>query len=142
MRIPRAEWIAWAALLSALSCAKPLAEIETDLGQTTSAPVALKAGTKLVFPVSTSWIDYDDALYILLHVELLSSEKVVSSMDCHGYWFSTGGSTSGCGTGGTSTAADCKMVVPPGGADHVRVSTKVTAGKASVEGLTVIVKEQ
>ncbi len=137
---PRPEWIAWAALLSALSCTKPLAEIETELGQTTTVPLRLEQGTQLTFPVSTSWVDYDDALYILLHVELLSNQNVVASMNCHGYSFSRT-RTRGCGTGKTSSFDDCKVVVPPGGADHIRVSTKVDAGEASVRGLTVLVKE-
>lgn len=123
-------------------CGKTLASVDTEIGQTTTASVSLRPGASLFFPLSTTWVSYDDAQYILLRVELLKDARVVQTIDCIGYSFSSRGSRSGCGTGSTQSVRDCQAIVPAAGADSVRVSTRLNAGTASVKGLTVSVKER
>lgn len=128
-------------LLSGSACGAGLAAVDTELGQTTTAPLVLAAGTSVVFPVSATWVSFDQAKWMLLRVELLKGGSVVGTVDCKGYSFSRSGSTtSGCGSGGTQTFEDCHAVIPQDGVDSVRVSTKTDAGTASMRGLRVLVR--
>lgn len=123
------------------ACTRPVAQVQTDLGETTMVAATLRAGAALEFQVGTTWVSYEEASDILLTIELMRAGAVVSKVECRGYSFSNR-SRSGCGTGHTTTSRDCDATVPAGGADGLRVSSRTNAGRASVIGLTVSVLER
>lgn len=123
-----------------LACGKTVATVKlTQIGASGETKIALPAGAEIGFAVHADKYSYSGENHVMVTAELLRAGAVVGTMTCAGFEFE-GGAGAGCGA--THQSSDCAMTVPGGGADAVRVSTRLENGnEASVEGLEVRVKQ-
>lgn len=127
-------------ILVLLSCGKTIATIPIGvIGGSGEVAVAAPPGSELGFAVHAASYSYSGRNHILLKSELVKAGRVVASQECQAFEFE-GGAGTGCAA--THQNSACSITVPPGGADAVRVSTRLeSAGTVQVEGLEVRVKE-
>ena len=122
------------------SCGELLTKVPlAGIGKTNEVAVSLPAGTPLEFPVTAASYSYSGAGYLLIDVELLRDRAVVARMTCRGFEFE-GGAGAGCGV--THSNSDCALRVPAGGANGVRVGSRLEneGATATFEGLAVEVR--
>jgi hypothetical protein len=126
-------------------CGKTVGTLTYErVGATQEVPLTLKGGTQIHFAVYAERYSYRGRNQVMLDVELLKGGAVIDVVDrmsCAG-WTIRGKSKSGGGCKTTRYNSDCTMTVPAGGADAVRVATRLMNGnEASFTGLQVLVRQ-
>lgn len=121
-------------------CGKTVATLSyRSIGTTEEVPLALAPGSDVKLAVHAGSYSYSGRNHIMLEAALLKGSAVVETMTCEGFEFE-GGAGSGCKS--THYNSTCSMTVPAGGADTVRVGTRMeNDNSATVEGLQVLVKQ-
>lgn len=121
-------------------CGKTVGTLAYErVGTTQEIPLTLREGAHIQFAVYAERYSYSGPNRVMLDGELLRRGAVVAKMSCAG-WDNEGGAGGGCKT--THYNSDCTMTVPAGGADAVRVATRLeNDNEASFTGLQVLVKQ-
>lgn len=136
----RGGYVVAAAIAVLLGCGKTVGTLAYErVGTTQEIPLTLQGGAQVRFAVYAERYSYSGPNQVMLDAELLKGGAVVEKMSCAG-WDNEGGSGGGCKT--THYNSDCTMTVPAGGADAVRVATRLkNDNEASFTGLQVLVKQ-
>lgn len=129
-----------AVVFALLGCGKTVATLSyQSIGTTEEVPLALAEGTEVKLAVRAEKYSYSGRNHVILEAALLQGGAVVEKMSCEGFEFE-GGAGSGCKS--THYNAACSMTVPKGGADTVRVGTRMeNHNSATIEGLQVLVQQ-
>ncbi|MBX3210967.1 MAG: hypothetical protein KF850_02945 [Labilithrix sp.] len=136
----RRGYVIAASVFVLFACGKTVATLGYEhVGTVKETPLALPPGAKVRLAVRAESYSYFGRNHVMLDAELLKDGAVVAKMSCQGFEFE-GGSGSGCKS--THYNSGCSITAPPGGADALRVGTRMENGNgASIEGLSVLVKQ-
>jgi hypothetical protein len=122
-----------------MGCGSTVATLSYEtIGTTKEASLVLSAGDAVGFSTHADRYSYDGTNAVMLDAELLKGGLVVERLTCRGFDLED---NSGSGTGSTRHLM-CPMTAPAGGADTVRVGTRLeNTSPATFEGFEVRVHQ-
>ena len=123
-----------------IACGKKVATVRVGRPPSTNdVKLEMPTGRAIAFDVYVDKHDRDGENELRLQVSLLKGGNVVATKECTGMRFS-GRSTSGCQA---TSMHNCPITAPEGGADTVRIETRIAATTRLVlDGVEVRIRER